>query len=220
MASAVEEPSIIEQYSQAFTRLQTGKRELIQWGAEAVQLNRFIVDEAENTGQSDPAPVLHGIDLSKVTFGETESDRMAYCETSLNDLVSLQENLFVLQKTAREKGISGGLLTIIGQAASQSPEDNGASVLRQLTDLVQGDDHTNVQSSSPAMTDTPEPVNAATLDTATLEINAANDIDRHDGDRMTGLQVLSHTVLNHWKPLVLDATVCAIATCIAISLIN
>jgi len=106
-------------------------------------LNRYIVDAAANTGELDPASVLQMIDVNKVTHGDSYDERTAYCETALKKLVSLQEEVSVLQKSAREKGISGGLLTIIGQAASQSPEDNGASVLRQLTDLVQVDESGN-----------------------------------------------------------------------------
>ncbi len=217
MASAAGKPTIIEQYSQAFTSLQSGKRELIQWGAEAVVLNRYIIDEAEDTGQSDPAPVLQAIDISKVTQGSTPSERAAYCETSLKGLVSLQEEICVLQKSAREKGISGGLLTIIGQAASQSPDDNGASVLRQLTDLVQGD---NSATPTPMESSPVASNSSVALDAESLDVNAANDIDRHDIDRMTSLQLLAHTLMIHWKPLVVDASVCAVAAGIAISLIN
>ncbi len=211
MASAAEKPSLIEEYSQTFTSLLAGKRELIQYGAEALVLNRFIVDAAEATGDIDSAPVLQAIDIAKVPHGDTDSERHAYCEATLKKLVSLQEEVVVLQKSAREMGISGGLLTIIGQAASQSPEDNGASVLRQLGDLVLGSEPDDSQKPAPS------PVSS---DEISLDEIAANDIDRHDQERMTDLQLLIQTLLSHWKSLVVDASVCAVAAGIALSLIN
>ena len=119
MASS-ESPTLIDEYSQTFTTLHVGKRELIGWGADAVTLNRFIVDAAGETGQTDPKTVLQSIDISKVPHGDSDVARAQYCETALKKLISLQEEVTVLQKSAREKGISGGLLTIIGQAANQS----------------------------------------------------------------------------------------------------
>lgn len=204
-----ESPSIIEEYSQTFTSLTAGKRELIQWGANAVMLNRYIVDSAGDTGDSDPTLILQSIDISRVTHGETEQECFAYCESALKKLIALQEEVFVLQKTAREKGISGGLLTIIGQAANQSPEDNGASVLRQLSDLVTGEEAKN---------DADDTVSSATR--ISLDESAANDTDRLDLDRMTTFQMIAHTLSDHWKALAMDAFVCAIAAGIAISLIN
>jgi len=223
MASS-ESPSIIEEYSQTFTSLQAGKKELIQWGAEAVALNRFIVDAADETGDVDTQSVLQSIDISQVPHGDNEKERSEYCDNALKKLISLQEEVSVLQKSAREKGISGGLLTIIGQAANQSPGDNGASVLRQLSELVGGD---------PASTSKTAPdqnsVDQARVDqksikpedaAISLEEDAANDIDRLDLERMTGIQLAAHTLRAHWKPLVIDASVCAVAAGIAISLIN
>lgn len=229
MASS-ESPSIIEEYSQTFTSLQAGKKELIQWGAEAVALNRFIIDSADETGETDTQSVLQAIDISQVPHGDNEKERYEYCDNALKKLISLQEEVSVLQKSAREKGISGGLLTIIGQAANQSPGDNGASVLRQLSELVGGDPVNTTQSGAvQATTDQSSPnqsrtdlKNKKTEDAAAISLaeNAANDIDRFDLERMTGIQLAAHTLREHWKPLVIDASVCAVAASIAISLIN
>lgn len=234
MASS-ESPSIIEEYSQTFTSLQAGKKELIQWGAEAVALNRFIIDSADETGETDTQSVLQAIDISQVPHGDNEKERYEYCDNALKKLISLQEEVSVLQKSAREKGISGGLLTIIGQAANQSPGDNGASVLRQLSELVGGDPDNTTQSgavqatteqSSPNQSRTDQSrtdlKNKKTEDAAAISLaeNAANDIDRFDLERMTGMQLAAHTLREHWKPLVIDASVCAVAASIAISLIN
>lgn len=203
---ASESPSIIDEYTQTFTSLQAGKRELIQWGADTVALNRFIVDAAEATDELSLTPVLQTVDLAKVAHGDSDEERVEYCDKALRKLITLQEEVVVLQKTAREKGISGGLLTIIGQAANQSPGDNGASVLRQLSQLVQGQD---------VVEKSPQPSADISLDDT-----AANDIDRLDHQRMTGLQQVTHTMREHWKPFAVDAAVCALASGIAISLIN
>ena len=212
MASAAESPSVLEEYSQSFTSLQAGKRELIQYGAAAVTLNRFIIDVAGATGLADTGPVLQQIDVDKVPHGDNDAERRDYCETALKKLVALQEEITVLQKSAREAGISGGLLTIIGQAACQSPEDNGASVLRQLSELV------NVRESetSDRTVLLVSPSHVAT----SVDDRAANDIDQPDHVQTTGLQNLLSTMVKHWKSLVVDASVCVVATGIAISLIN
>lgn len=221
--------SLIQEYSHAFTSLQSGKRELIQWGAEPVVLNRYIVDAAESTAESDPQAVLRSIDLSKVTDGDTQKEREAYCEKALKNLVALQEEAAVLQKSARESGISAGLLTIIGQAAIQSPEDNGASVLRQLSELVDdeaasgGKETGKVLSleklddeSSDTISENKSEVQEIELDT----VVAANDVDRLDFERMTVLQKLSLLVREQWRSLLFDTSASLIAVCIAISLIN
>ena len=90
--------------------------------------------------------------------------------------------------------------------------DNGASVLRQLSELVQGE-----------VSEAPDqPVSSSTAPTTAISLDetAANDIDRRDLERMTGSQLLIHTLLGHWKSLIVDASVCAIAAGIAINLIN
>jgi len=212
MASAAESPSILEGYSQSFTSLQAGKRELVQYGADAVSLNRFIIDAAGATGQADTRPVLQRIDIDKVPHGDNDAERRDYCEVALKKLVALQEEVTVLQKSAREAGMSGGLLTIIGQAACQSPEDNGASVLRQLSELVNGQEPETSDHAASLVS----PSHVAT----SVDVCAANDIDQVDHVQTTGLQNLLHTMAKHWKSLVVDASVCVIATGIAISLIN
>ncbi len=209
MESAAEHPSIIEEYSQLFTGLQAGKRELIQYGADAVSLNRYIVDAAGATESIDDSAALQDIDVSKVPHGDTDNERSVYCRTALGRLVSCQEQIAVLQKSAREMGISGGLLTIVGQAASQSPEDNGASVLRQLSELVGCED-----------TQKPDTASLEQNDSLSLEGNAANDLGPSDAVQTRGLPLLLSTIKNHWRPLAVDAVVSAIAACIAISLIN
>ena len=65
MASS-ESPTLIEEYSQTFTSLQAGKKELIRWGVEAVVLNRFIVDSAGKTGEPDTKSLLQSIDINQV----------------------------------------------------------------------------------------------------------------------------------------------------------
>ena len=212
-------PTLIDEYSQTFTSLQAGKKELIQWGADAVALNRFIVDAATESGQSDTNTVLQSIDISRVPHGDTPAARTEYCDTALKKLISLQEQVTVLQKSAREKGISGGLLTIIGQAANQSPDDNGASVLRQLSELV-GPESDNATQNSNEISTQPVPVTGVTP-----EDSDANDIGELDAESTVpepsvGIQRVVQTMRDHWKPLVIDVSVCAIASGIAISLVN
>ena len=199
-------------------------------------LNRYIVDAAGSTGESDPTPVLQSINLAKVSEGDSEQQRVSYCQNALKQLVSLQEEVVVLQKSARESGISAGLLTIVGQAASQSPDDNGASVLRQLGELVDaeqgtdGDDEAasdieqdNTQSASGQTSQSSEIQLAKPEDLSDkieLDGAVANDIDTLDFERLTPLQQLGVTIREHWRPLLMDASVCVVATGIAISLVN
>jgi len=221
--------SLINEYSTAYTSLQSGKRQLIQWGADAVLLNRYIVDAAGSTGKSDPAPVLQSINLTKVTEGESEQHCVTYCENALKQLVALQEEVVVLQKTARESGISAGLLTIVGQAASQSPDDNGASVLRQLGELVDAEqngtnDEITVSEPAKEQASTVQLAETATPEDLSEKIEldgaVANDFDTLDYERLTPLQQLGVTIREHWRPLLMDAGVCVVATGIAISLVN
>ncbi len=218
--------SLIQDYSQAFITLQAGKREMIQWGAEPVILNRYVVDAAGSTSECDPQSVLQGIDPSKVPQGESERECLDHCKQALKRLVSLQEEVVVLQKTARESGISAGLLTIIGQAATQSPGDNGASVLKQLSELVTDDDpETNLPSNSTAETVVSDrvadrPLIDGEASDIVLEEVAANDIDRLDFQRLTGLQKITSVMREQWQSILVDASACMVAACIAISLIN
>ncbi len=222
--ASLQNSSLIQDYSQAFTTLQAGKREMIQWGAEPVVLNRYVVDAAGSTSECDPQPVLQGIDPGKVAQAEGEQESLDHCKQALKRLVSLQEEVVVLQKTARESGISAGLLTIIGQAASQSPGDNGASVLRQLSELVADDDADTTSPSgsadeSGANEKTSGKPDAEAPDIVLDEV-AANDIDRLDFERLTGLQKITQVMGEQWQPLLVDAGACMVAACIAISLIN
>jgi len=134
----------------------------------------------------------------------------------------------VLQKSAKESGIGAGLLTIVGQAATQSPNDNGASVLRQLGELV-GEDQSSDVENKPAVNATSSmlatdvavtPVPEDISDNIDLQGAVANDIDTFDFERLTPLQQLTATMREHWRPLMIDASVCVVATCIAITLVN
>jgi len=212
MASS-ESPTLIQEYSQVFTTLHAGKRQLIQWGADAVTLNRYIIDAARATGETNPQPVLQTIDISQVTEGETEQERTRYCSDTLKNLISLQEQVSVLQKSARESGISGGLLTIIGQAANQSPDDHGASVLKQLSELVGNKD---TKDATDTKTESPK---ADVVADVLVQESAANDVDRLDDERRTALQQLAFAVRKHWLSLLVDATVCSAVTAVAISLV-
>ena len=229
--------TLIQDFSEAFTSLHSGKRELIQWGANAVQLNRFVVDAAGTTGTLDPDAVLHSIDYSLVTHGDSSEEKLTYCRTALNRLIALQEEIVVLRKTAGEFGVSAGLLTIIGQAANQSPDGDGASVLKQLSELLEdeprdgdtekppvsksqvekSEEENNPAGKSVAI----EPVKKNQLtDDIPLNEEAANDVETHDFERLTTLQKLALHVTEQWQPLLIDVCVCAVASGVAIRLVN
>ena len=229
--------SLIQEYSQAFTSLQTGKRQLIQWGADVVHLNRYIVDAAGSTGSTDTDSVIQTIDISRVSHGESADERIDYCRSAIKSLVTLQEEIVVLQKTARESGVSAGMLTIIGQAANQSVDGNGASVLKQLSELLEdetsdgdtektpvsesqagkGEEDNNLAGKNVAI----EPVKKNQLtDDIPLNEEAANDIETHDYERLTTLQKLALHVTEQWQPLLIDVCVCAVASGVAIRLVN
>ncbi len=218
MASA-QKSSLIDDYSRTFTTLQSGKKELIQWGVDPVILNRYIIDAAGSTNENDPQPVLRSIDLNKVVAGDSELECMEHCEAALKRLISLQEEITVLQKSARESGISAGLLTIIGQAANQSPGDNGASVLKQLSDLVAPDSEAATESALAPVSDSSNTIESQASEIAVDDV-AANDFDLLEDARLTGLQKLSKMVREHWKSLLVDASASAVAACLAISLIS
>lgn len=220
MATA-QTPTLISDYSQAYTSLQAGKRELIQCGADAMQLNRFVVDAADSTAEADPKSVLQAIDLNKVVHGDSQAEREQYCHTLLNKLIGLQEEVVLLQKSARESGISAGLLTIVGQAATQSPGDNGASVLRQLSDLVEETDEgsTDKTIAKQEVEDTSKVHHTAAPANVSPDEAAANDHETSELDDPAEPLGLLRVVREHWAALVIDASVCAIATGIAISLI-
>jgi len=226
--SSPQNSSLINEYSSVFTTLQAGKKQLIQWGAESVPLNRYIVDAAGSTAVCDPGAVIQTIDLAKVSEGETETQRSEYCVGALKRLVALQEEALVLQKSAKESGISAGLLTIVGQAATQSPNDNGASVLRQLGELVDEDQNAvdesipvvNATGAKPAADIAVTPVLEDLSDSIDLQGSVANDTDTFDFERLTPLQQLTATMRAHWQALLVDASVCIVAIGLAISLVN
>jgi len=213
---SAQNTSLIQEYSQAFTRLQAGKKELIQSGVDAVRLNRFIVDAADTSADIDPEPILASVDLERVLKEGNHDERHTYCRTTLDALVSLQKEVFVLQKSATEKGVSAGLLTIIGQAANQSPADNGASVLRQLSELVSDD--------SPGSTDQTSTVakaNAAANESIeSAEPDQAGEEFAPSDDRDSDQSGLTSVIAEQWQPILVDVLVCTIATCLAIGLVN
>lgn len=216
---SAQNTSLIHDYSQAFTRLQAGKKELIQSGVDAVRLNRFIVDAADTTAEIDPEPILSSVDLERVATEGNFEERRTYCRTALDALVALQKEVAVLQKSATEKGVSAGLLTIIGQAANQSPADNGASVLRQLSELVSDDspgstDQTSTVAKANAAAN--ESIESAEPDQAGEEFAPSDD---RDSDQ-SGLTSVTSVIAEQWQPILVDVLVCTIATCLAIGLVN
>jgi len=212
-AVSAQNTSLIQEYSQAFTRLQAGKKELIKSGVDAVRLNRFIVDAADTSAEIDPEPILSSVDLERVSKEGDYDVRRTHCRTTLDALVALQKEVVVLQKSATEKGVSAGLLTIIGQAANQSPADNGASVLRQLSELVSDDE----PESASVETNT-----AANESTAAPEANTSiNDSGDEVPENLAAVQSsFLSAIAQHWQPILFDMLVCTVATCLAISLVN
>ncbi len=211
--SAAQSQSLIHDYSMVFTTLQVGKRALIELGADRVLMNRFIVDAADSTGSMDDSDVLATINLEKVPVEGSEQERRLYCQSELARLVELQEEINTLQLVAREKGISAGVLTIIGQAANQSPDDYGASVIKQLNHLLNDGDESGAVTDSAVASMTPaSPV--------TTQEHAANDAATRDFHRLSSLQQLGVAMRTHWRPLLVDATVCILASFFAINLVT
>lgn len=211
--SSAQGQSLIHEYTMVFTSLHVGKRALIEFGADRVLLNRFIVDAASTTGSADDADVLASISLEKVPGDGSEQERLLFCQSELTQLVEMQEEINTLQKVAREKGISPGVLTIIGQAANQSPDDHGASVIKHLNHLLNDNDETGAVALAPQAAST-EPVLVQTPE------SAANDAASEDFERLSSLQQLGATMREHWKPLLVDATVCILASFFAINLVT
>lgn len=213
---AAQSPSLIHEYSTVYTRLQQGKRELIGFGADRVLINRYVLDSADSTNPSDPESVLGTINIDKVIEGDSAAERLQYCRQGLAALVGMQEEVNTLQKVAREKGISAGLLTIVGQASVHSPEDNGASVIYQLNELL-----------NPADDNTTPPKQNSNIESATAIGStdtaiepAANDALSLDFERLTPLQKITTTMLEHKTALMIDVVVCFFASCLAISLVS
>ncbi len=204
---SAQSQSLIHEYSSVYTNLQAGKRDLIGTGIDRLLLNRYIIDAAADTGEVDNSAVLASVSLDKVSAGDSASDKQQYCRGELIRLVSLQEELNTMQRVAREKGISSSLLTIVGQAAIQSPDDHGASVIRQLNHLLNDDDSPPVQPVS-------QPESKLTVDAA------ANDAAGSDAQRMTAVQQLTVSVIEHWRPLLVDGMFCLLASFFAIKLVS
>ena len=216
--SAAQSPTILQEYSTVYTLLQQGKRELIAFGVERVLLNRFVLDSADSTTTIDPEPVLATINPAKVTIGETSDERIQYCRSQLSELVSMQEEVNTLQKVAREKGISAGLLTIVGQASVQSPDDNGASVIRQLNQLLNDPEESATKTPSGSRDSDLSTVTVA--QDASVPQEAANDANTLNYDRLTTLQKITVTLLEHKRALMVDMVVCLFASCLAIKLVS
>lgn len=219
--SAAQSPTLLHEYSTVYTHLQQGKRELIAYGVERVLLNRFVLDSADSTTAIDPEPVMATINPAKVTIGETNGERLQYCRAQLDELVGMQEEVNTLQKVAREKGISAGLLTIVGQASVQSPDDHGASVIRQLNQLLNdpdGDKAKTAGTTRPAVESDIATVSLAKDSAAAQE--AANDANTLDFERMTTLQKITATMFEHKQALMVDVAVCLFASCLAIKLVS
>lgn len=217
---AAQSPSLIQEYSTVYTQLQQGKRELIGFGADRVLVNRYVLDAAESTNPSDPEPVLGSVSIDKVTEGDSTAERMQYCRQTLAGLVGMQEEVNTLQKVAREKGISAGLLTIVGQASVHSPEDNGASVISQLNQLLNPSDG-DAEASTQAGTLAVSKDNTVAISAADTTIDsAANDALSVDIEHLTTLQKISTTLIEHKTALIVDVVVCFFASCLAISLVS
>lgn len=214
---AAQSPTLIHEYSTVYTRLQQGKRELIGFGADRVLVNRYVLDSADSTNPCDPEPVLGSIAIDKVTEGDSAEERMLYCRHTLAGLVGMQEEVNTLQKVAREKGISAGLLTIVGQASVHSPEDNGASVIYQLNQLL----NPSIDDTGPSNQSVTPAENTVAIGSADSAIDhAANDALSMDFERLTTLQKITTTVLEHKTALIIDVVVCFFASCLAISLVS
>jgi len=206
--AAAQCPSLIQDYTTLVTSLQNGKVFLIDSGVDRVQLNRYIVDAATTTGQIDHEFLLDTIDLEKVDYAGGARDKRKYCEEMLLDLVRLQEEMTTLQKVARENGISGGLLNVVGQAARQSPDDHGASVIRQLYLLL------NDEADSRAVSTT------ATNAESVPDAFAANDAASNEFERLSPLHKLVVSIQQNWRPLLVDGVICLLMSCLAINLVR
>ena len=207
--AAAQCPSLIQDYTTLVTSLQNGKVSLIDCGIDRVQLNRYIVDSAATTGQVDDAALLDTIDLQKVEHEGSNQEKRKHCADTLADLVRLQEEITTLQKVARENGISGGLLNVVGQAARQSPDDHGASVIRQLHLLLNEEAEGSVPPSQQA-------TDAETIP----DTFAANDASGRDFERLSGLQKVAVVLRENWKPLAVDGAVVLLMSCLAINLVR
>ncbi len=215
---AAQSSSLIQDYSVVYTQLQRGKRELIEFGADRVLVNRYVIDAAESTNPVDPEPVLDTVSLEKVLEGDTAAERRQYCKHVLGELVGMQEEVNTLQKVAREKGISAGILTIVGQASVHSPEDNGASVIYQLNELMNPSEGEVAKESVTSTASTQKEITTDGVHSDLLA--AANDAQSTDLKRLTPFQKIIATMAEHKTALITDMVVCFFASCFAISLVS
>lgn len=206
--AAAQCPSLIQDYTTLVTSLQNGKVALIECGIDRVLLNRYIVDAATTTGHLDSEFLLDTIDLNKVEDAGDHKDRRRHCGETLVELVKLQEEITTLQKVARENGISGGLLNVVGQAAKQSPDDHGASVIRQLHLLLNDESDSGVAATQ------------ATNADSVPDTFAANDAASNEFERLSYLQKLAVAIRDNWRPLLADGVICLLMSCLAINLVR
>lgn len=204
MAEAQSLP-LISQYSDVFTRLHEGRLECVSYGMNRVVLNRFILDAAESTATPDDNELISMVDPDKVDGDGSVEQKRLRCSEKLMELVALQEEVNTLQKAAREKGLSGGLLTIVGQASIQSPDDHGASVIHQLSALMGGTEKAN--RSGPGN------------DVDSI-IAAANDDQEPLTESDSRLNQMTALLRDNWQPLSVDIMVCLVASVFAISLVS
>lgn len=209
MAQAQSLP-LLSQYSDVFTRLHEGRLQCVHCGMNRVLLNRYIVDSAESTTPLDPAELLSMVDPEKVEGDGAADEKLLQCKDQLRELISLQEEVNTLQKVAREKGITGGFLNIVGQASIQSPADHGASVIHQLSALMGGSESADNSS---------VPVEPGT----TGQSEAANDEGKETlcVEEDVGLMIrLREMVLSNWQMIGVDVLVCFFASLFAIGLVS
>lgn len=205
---------LLSQYSDVFTRLHEGKLMCIRYGMERVALNRFILDSANSTTAVDSSALLSMVDPDLVSDEGSVEDRLAQCRDELSHLVSLQEEVNTLQKVAKEKGITGNYLNIVGQASIQSPEDHGASVIHQLSALMGG--------GQPAADDAAVTTAAGKAD-FTKKNDAANDeqeIAGVDAEQSGMWNRFRELIGDQWPSLGVDVMVCFIASIFAIRLVS
>lgn len=212
MAEAQSLP-LLSQYSDVFTRLHDGKKRCMDYGMDRVALNRYVVDSATSTAHADPTALISMVDLELVEEGDSNTEKEQHCRDTLVELTSLQEEVNTLQKVAREKGIAGGLLNIVGQASIQSPDDHGASVIHQLSALM--DDGkpgpaAAIVDGVPVATSTPESV----------QQSAANDALQQQDAAPGGITALLRLAQQDWKSLTVDVLFCLAASFFAISLVS
>jgi hypothetical protein len=214
MAEAQSLP-LLSQYSDAFTQLHDGKKRCMDYGMDRVALNRYVVDAATSTSQQDPSALLSMVDPDLVEEGVSPAEKQQHCKDYLSRLVALQEEVNTLQKVAREKGIAGGLLNIVGQASIQSPDDHGASVIHQLSALM--DDNGKTKPTA-AIVDGVSVVETSAAEPGSQP--AANDVLPQDDNQPAGIAAWLRMAKQDWKSLSVDVLFCLAASFFAISLVS